>query len=117
MTRVSLFRAAFAAALVAVLFLSLWPLPEPPPVSTGWDKSDHVVAYLVLGLLGIGAFANLPRLWLALLAYGGAIELLQGFVAYRTPAWGDFLADAIGLGIALLLGALTPVGSVLRPLS
>lgn len=115
MTRVTAFRAAFAAALVVVLVLSLLPSPEPPPFSTGWDKSDHVSAYLVLGLLGIGACTNRFRLWPALLAYGGVIELLQGFVGWRTASWGDFLADGIGLGIALLLGSLTPVGSVLRP--
>ncbi|HEY0878438.1 MAG TPA: VanZ family protein [Zeimonas sp.] len=117
MTRIHFFRAAFAAALLAVLVLSLWPSPEPSPISTGWDKSDHVVAYLVLGLLGIGAFSSRPRLWIALLAYGGGIELLQGFVAYRSSSWADFGADATGLGLALLLGAFTRVGSALRPRS
>lgn len=105
MTRGALIRPAFWLAAAAVLVLSLWPSPEPPPVSTGWDKSDHVVAWLALGLLGIGAYGNRPRLWGALLAYGGAIELLQGLTDYRTADWGDWFADAIGIGMALVLCA------------
>jgi VanZ family protein len=99
-------RAAFWLALAAVLVLSLWPSSEPPPVSTGWDKSDHLVAYLVLGLLGIGAYGSRVRLWVALLAYGGAIELLQALTVYRTASWNDWFADAVGLGLALVVGLL-----------
>ncbi|MBW7923518.1 MAG: VanZ family protein [Burkholderiaceae bacterium] len=106
MRRDAVIRAAFWLALAAVLVLSLWPSPEPPPVSTGWDKSDHAVAWFVVGLLGVGAYGNRPRLWGALWAYGGAIELLQGLTGYRTGDWGDWFADAVGIGLALVLGAI-----------
>src|SRR5690606_10199656 len=46
-------RLLFAAALAAVLVLSLWPLTEPPPLHTGWDKTDHLAAFVALGLLGL----------------------------------------------------------------
>jgi hypothetical protein len=38
-----------------------------------------------------------------LLAYGGAIELLQGLTDYRTAEWLDWGADAIGLALASML--------------
>jgi VanZ family protein len=39
----------------------------------------------------------------ALLAYGGLIEVLQLFVPNRDGEWGDWLADAVGIGIGALL--------------
>ena len=75
-------------------------------MSTGWDKSDHVVAYLVLGLLGFGAYGRRFGVWIALLAYGGAIELLQALSVYRTASWNDWLADAVGLALAFVVGSL-----------
>ncbi len=99
-------RAAFWLALAAVLVLSLWPSSAPPPMSTGWDKSDHVVAYFVLGLLGVRTYGSRHRLWVALLAYGGAIELLQALTVYRTASWYDWFADAIGLGLAWVVGSI-----------
>jgi len=101
-----LLRAAFWMALAAVLVLSLWPSSETPPVSTGWDKSDHVLAYLVIGLLGFAAYGSRLRLWLALLAYGGVVELLQALTVYRTASWNDWFADALGLGLAFVVWAL-----------
>jgi len=40
---------------------------------------------------------------LALLAYGGAIEVIQLFVPGRSCEWGDLLADAIGISLGVLL--------------
>lgn len=53
MTSARTLRLLFAAALAAVLVVSLWPMVEPPPINTGWDKTDHVAAFVVLGLLGL----------------------------------------------------------------
>ena len=44
------------------------------------DKIEHFLAFLVLALLGLGAFGrkNVVALALALAAIGGLIEVLQG---------------------------------------
>lgn len=43
---------------------------------------------------------------LALLAYGGLIEMVQSQIPSRTAAWDDLLADAVGIAGGLLLAAL-----------
>ena len=99
-------RQLFATALAAVLVLSLWPMPEPPPLHTGWDKTDHLAAFAVLGLLGLPSWpAHRSRVLAGLLAYGALIELLQGFTVHRHGDWRDLVADAIGVGIAALVFA------------
>lgn len=97
-------RAALTAALAAVTLLALLPQPEVP-VTTSWDKTDHLLAFFTLALLAERAFPQQPFWrWLApaLLAYGGALEILQHFTPSRFAAWSDLLAD--GCGIALYGG-------------
>lgn len=92
------------AVLIAVLALA----PAPPrQMDLGWDKLNHLLAFAALGLCAIfgwrsGAAARLAVL-LALLAFGGAIELLQLRVPNRSGEWGDLAADAIGIGLGALL--------------
>ncbi|MCC6521677.1 MAG: VanZ family protein [Polyangiaceae bacterium] len=104
MTSTRTLRLAFAAALVVVLALSLWPLPEPPPLHTGWDKTDHLAAFVALGLLGLPSWpGERVRVAGGLLAYGVLIEVLQGLTGYRMADWRDFVADAAGVALAALL--------------
>ncbi len=42
---------------------------------------------------------------LVLLAYGGAIELIQSQLPPREGDWADLLADGIGIGLGLLIHA------------
>lgn len=96
-------RLLFASALAAVLVVSLWPLPESSPLSTGWDKADHVAAFLALGLLGLPSWPGYrTRVLAGLLAYGALIEVLQGFTVHRQGDWRDWVADAVGIGLAVL---------------
>ncbi len=90
-------RLALAALLVVVLALALLPLgPEAP--TTGWDKTNHLLAFGTLAVVGcLGYPKQIARLLPALLAYGGLIEVLQSFTDYRSAEWGDLLADALGL--------------------
>ena len=86
------------------------PLPELPKVP-GKDKTLHVVAYLLLAvalMLTLVAHGRWPRrrvvaVMAALAVYGAVDELTQGFVK-RCPAFGDWLADLVGvvLGMALV---------------
>lgn len=116
--RAIVWRAGFACALLGVLVLSLLPLDEPPPINTGWDKTDHLFAYMVLALLGLQAFASrlesavahglIPptrerRMLLGLLAFGAAVELLQGLTETRQTDWRDVLANSLGIALGWLV--------------
>ena len=103
----------FVPLILIISWLALSPKP-PQQMSLGWDKLNHLCAFGSLCLLGSLAW---PRrqfaLLLALLAYGGAIELLQTLVPGRSGEWPDLLADALGL----LLGSLATwaLRRLLRP--
>lgn len=105
-----LMQSLFAATALVVMVLSLLPLDADVP-SLGWDKANHLAAFALLALLGCRAYpAQLAIVLPGLLAYGGLIEILQSFTAFRHAEWGDLLADALGivLGwvIVRLMGAL-----------
>lgn len=97
MTSTRFWRLALAGVLIVVLVLSLLPLGPDAP-TTGWDKTNHLLAFATLAVLGCLAYpGRIPRTLLALLAYGAVIEILQSFTDYRSAEWADLLADAIGL--------------------
>lgn len=92
--------------IVAVLVLALIPSPTKG-TSLGWDKLNHAVAFAALTVSGCLGFPGSRRtvlaLLLALLAFGGLIEVLQYFVPGRDSEWADLLADAVGLGCGAVL--------------
>ncbi len=80
----------FAAALSRIDFLG--------PV-TLWDKAQHAIAFFVL-TVWFSALVSRRRVgWLvlAMLAFGGLIELAQMSVTYRHAELADFIADAVGV--------------------
>ena len=92
--------AVLLVLMVVIAWLAFSPRP-PPQVDTGWDKSNHLLAF---GALAVAAeLASWPwprRRWvtgLGLLAYGGMIELVQSQIPQRSGEWPDLLADAIGI--------------------
>ena len=97
--------------LLAIGYLSLTPLAELPEIP-GNDKFHHLVAYAMLAFL-----ATLPRrtatalvaALLAVIAYGGLIEVLQPYVN-RYGEFNDFLANAAGA----ILGGLLAHGVMRR---
>ena len=106
--RISLtqWRWAFALCLAVVLVLALMrPVHYMP--STGWDKSNHVLAFCVLTVLGcLSAPGKTPRVLLGLLAYGALIEVLQSFTDYRSADLLDLVADSVGMAVGWQLMAL-----------
>lgn len=94
---------AFWLCALAVLVLSLMPtVPQLP--STGWDKSNHLLGFAVLAMLGRLAWPrHVVRIALALLAYGALIEGLQALTPYRLAEGADLLADALGIVLGLVL--------------
>ncbi|TWG89124.1 VanZ family protein [Cupriavidus gilardii J11] len=98
-------RLSFWLCLAAVLTLALLP-PATPMPTTGWDKSNHLLAFATLLVLGRQAYPT--RAWTlaaGLLAYGGLIEWLQSLTPYRYADWSDLLADAVGMAVGWALYA------------
>ncbi len=85
---------------MAILYFTTVPVP----ITTGaGDKGEHLLAFLLLGLLARLGWPNLSygRFWLPLLAlFGGGIELVQHFLPYRSADLLDLLADIAGLLLA-----------------
>lgn len=102
-----LMRLTAVAILVVFLTLMIGPFQGAEAGSLIWDKAAHFMAFgLFLWSFGV-LFRRLPRVWAAVLviALGGAVELIQGRVG-RDASWADLLADALGVGAALLLWAI-----------
>lgn len=101
--RQALWRWAFALCASGVLVLSLLP-PSADLPTTGWDKSNHLLAFASLAFLAQGAWPGRTALTLtALLAYGGLIEVLQSFTPNREADWHDVVADGVGLAIGQVM--------------
>jgi VanZ family protein len=97
---------------VALLYFTL--VPSPPKISGlfGWDKLQHAVslgtlAYFVSHLCLEFRVARLRSCvggFVAATMFGGLIEILQGcFTATRTAEILDFVADAFGAFMAVLI--------------
>lgn len=92
-----------AMIALAIIWLSLSPLPELPAVPGG-DKTHHLIAYAVLALPT--AFAQPKQIWLMGLVYGtlgGGIEIIQPYVN-RYGEWLDFIANLSGVCLGSLIG-------------
>lgn len=87
-------------------------VPQPPSAAdTGWDKLNHVLAFAGPMFAGLAARGRPTRaealgLGLALLAWGGALELLQGLMPPRSAEWADWFADAVGVAVGAAAHAL-----------
>ena len=83
-----------------VCYLALTPAP-PKNLSLGWDKANHAAAFAALTLTGCFGFPGSRRavagVLIALLAFGGLIEILQAYVPGRDSDVADLLADAVGI--------------------
>ncbi len=94
--------------IAAISFLALSPHP-PTGLSTGWDKSNHALAFGSLGFCGFWCVATRRERWmelpLGLLVFGGVIELLQLHVPGRSGEWPDLLADSVGIALGMLIAA------------
>src|SRR5665647_2013720 len=96
-TRFSIWIWAFYGCALTVLVLALMSAP-PPMITTGWDKSNHLLTFAVMAVLGCKTFPQRVVLTLlGLLAYGALIEILQSFTPTRSAEWLDLFADGLGI--------------------
>jgi len=100
-----LWRALLALMLATITWLALSPAP-PKTFNTGWDKSNHALAFASLAFSAVWALCQRPRQWpalvAALLAYGVGIEIAQSFLPPREADWHDVVADGVGIALGLL---------------
>lgn len=98
-------RLLFFIALVTISCLAFAPL-EDSPITTGWDKFNHLLAFAALLLLLDSAYPHKP-LWTfkvpVLLFYAFLMETIQAFIPYREFSLLDIVADAFGMAVYLLL--------------
>ena len=106
----------FWALALCVAVLSLMPTNYLPAQAFSlWDKAQHALAFTALASLGLLAYPRQPwRVAIALLAFGGAIELAQAATGWRYGEWSDWLADAVGLAAGSALAA-HPRGLIALP--
>ena len=94
MTRFMIHCITLALALI-IATLTLLPSPGPQGIP-GLDKLAHFLAF---GALAAPLAFAYPRHWravaLAVLAYGGLIEIVQPYMG-RSAEWADLLADGVG---------------------
>ncbi|MGC9314442.1 MAG: VanZ family protein [bacterium] len=85
---------------LAILYLAVTPLPEPPVDVPMSDKIAHFSAFLLLGVLSAIPFRKGGKIFLWAFAlpvvYGLIIELVQSRVPNRNAEFMDFVADALG---------------------
>lgn len=95
--------------LMALMCYLAWRPAAIKPLGSGWLDLNHVAAFGLLTLTARLGFAGSRHAkWLvplAMLAFGGVIELGQAFVPGRTCEWSDLYADAAGIAAGMLLAA------------
>jgi hypothetical protein len=78
----------------------------------------HAISFLVLATVALAPRWPVPRWAIVLLLaiYGGATEIIQGFLPPRTPEWMDWFQDLSGIavGTAFCWGAAMLVGTFTR---
>ena len=102
----TLLRIIGAVVLLVLMALLLSPGGTIESERLIWDKAAHFIAFgLILWSFGV-MFRRLPRVRAALLAIalGAAVEVVQRYIG-RDASWGDLLADALGVAVALLIWA------------
>jgi VanZ family protein len=75
-----------------------------PEIFDWWDKLQHSLAFGVLTILGLLAYARTRaevfRVIILLSIYGALIEILQTLSGWRYGELRDWLADVLGVVIA-----------------
>lgn len=94
-------------ALVLLVAVAAWTPGSAAPASGLGDKLDHVLAFAALAASAALAWPGATvRIAVALVTYGGLIELVQMLVPGRHASLLDLGADAIGVALGLAAAAI-----------
>ncbi|HDR91371.1 MAG TPA: hypothetical protein ENN75_03875 [candidate division Zixibacteria bacterium] len=106
-TQIILYKLPALLFALAILFLAVTPIPEPPVNVPMSDKIAHFGAFMLLGILAALPLrrGGRPFMWAFLLpsVYGVIIELIQSRVPNRTAEFMDFVADVLGALAAYII--------------
>ncbi len=100
-------RALLAVYVIALLAVTLAPIPGSAYPPSGFDKLVHVglfggLAFLITWNLGWRRITVLEALGLTVVA-AILIEALQGMLPFRDADTGDFLAGTVGAFLGIVL--------------
>lgn len=97
-----LFQVLFFITLIAIEYLAT-TTKTTISITTGWDKSNHFIAFFVLYiLLYYSYFINIVRIKFTLLMlFAIQIEIVQYFIPNRFFSLLDILADGVGIVIGV----------------
>ncbi|MGY1688317.1 VanZ family protein [Geodermatophilus sp. SYSU D00867] len=102
----ALSRGAFAVTVLVSLAVLFAPASDVPAAPPGVDKLVHLALFLALALAGRWAGTRPGPLAVLLLAYGAVSEVVQAVTPLqRSGSVLDWLADAAGVALGLLLWA------------
>ncbi|NTV95283.1 MAG: VanZ family protein [Thiobacillus sp.] len=93
--------------VILVTVLSLLPPPSLPDAQVN-DKFSHILAYFTLMAWFGQIYPERLKPFLALLAMGAALEVLQGMTGYRDMSAYDMLANTVGVTLGWLAARLRP---------
>jgi VanZ family protein len=105
---IAIAKVGFWLTLIVLTYLFLVP-PQylVPDIFDWWDKLQHSLAFGVLTFLGLIAYCTnqiqVRRMVLALVSYGALIEILQSVSGWRYGEFRDWLADLLGIFIAVVI--------------
>ena len=101
---VPLRRIAFWLPLVICTWLALGSgLPSAAPKVSDIVLHLFAFSYLTVALRIAHARLVIVLVVLSMLAYGGLIEILQGYLPLRQSEWKDFGVDVLGVALGLVL--------------
>jgi VanZ family protein len=92
---------------VVMVAVVLWGTLIPPRMVPHLhlnDKFEHFIAHFGLGIWFAGLLKRSNYLWLALalVAFGGGIEIAQWLMGLgRDPDWHDWYADCVGVAVGM----------------
>jgi VanZ family protein len=98
----ALARGAFAVAVLVSLAVLFAPPADVPTAPPGVDKLVHGTVFVALAVTGRWAGAGRTVLAVVLGVYAVASEIVQGLIG-RDAAWGDVVADLVGLVVGLVV--------------
>ena len=97
------FRLLFVIVILVICLLA-FSKPSSNIPEFGYDKFNHLIAFVTLALLFDYSFPNRTiTLFLTLLGFGIFIEFIQGMIPGRTTSHWDIVADLIGITSYLIL--------------
>lgn len=98
-----LLQLTFWIACLTLCIAALVPTDQLPSlIATWWDKAQHALAFATLYALGAWAYPTRQTpLAISLLVMGGVIELAQGASGWRHCDVADWVADGVGVAIAM----------------